>query len=166
MNKIGTIVAREFREALPPFLFFLILFHLIALTKAVVLDDYSLTALRATFATVAALIVAKAILLVEALPVARLFPGRRMVQVLWKTLLFAGVALLFRFLEEFIPLIAKHAGVGAAAREMIGEIDWPVFWVLALWIVGSLFMYCVASELIRALGAEKVKDALFGPALS
>ena len=162
MNKIGAIVLREIREALPAFIFFLILFHMIALTKAVLLDDYSITAVRATFATVGALIVAKAILLIEALPIARLFSGRRMIQILWKTLLFAGVALLFRFMEEIIPLISKHGGIVAAAKGLASEISWPLFWVLALWILGSLLLYCVASELVRAVGAEKVKDVLFG----
>jgi hypothetical protein len=162
VNKIGAIVAREIREALPAFIFFLFLFHMIALTKAVSLGDYNITALRATGSTVGALIVAKAILLVEALPIARLFSGRRVVEVLWKTLLFATVALLFRFVEEIIPLTSKHGGVVATTKAMYGEISWPLFWVLALWILGGLFLYCLASELIRAVGPEKVKDMLFG----
>jgi len=61
MSKMGGIAVREIREALPVTVFFLILFHMIALTKAVALDEYSITALRATAATVGALIVAKAI---------------------------------------------------------------------------------------------------------
>ena len=50
--------------------------HMIALTKAVIVNDYSITALRATVATVGALIVAKAILVVENLPIDRFFSGR------------------------------------------------------------------------------------------
>ncbi len=162
MNKIGSIVAREIREALPAFIFFLFLFHMIALTKAVSLDDYTITALRATAATMGALIVAKAILLVEALPICRLFSGRLMMQVLWKTLLFGAVALLFRFVEEIIPFISKHDDVVAATKAMYGEISWPLFWVFALWILGGLFLYCLASELVRAVGPEKVREMLFG----
>lgn len=162
MNRIGAIVVNEVREALPPFVFFLILFHMIALTKAVLLDDYSVTALGATFATVGALIVAKAVLVVEALPLARLFSARKFVQVLWKTLLFAGVALLFRFLEELVPLISKSGGIFAAVDRLLEEVHWPLFWVVALWIVGSLFLYCVAAEIVRAVGPEKVREALFG----
>lgn len=162
MNRIGAIVVKEIREALPPFVFFLILFHMIALTKAVVLDDYSLTALRATFATVGALIVAKAILVVEALPLARLFPAQKLVQILWKTLLFTAVALLFRFVEELVPLVSKYGSVPAAVDRMREEIHWPLFWVVGLWILASLALYCVAAELVRAVGPERVRDALFG----
>lgn len=162
MSKVGALVVREIREALPPFVFFLVLFHLIALTKAVLLDDYSITALRATFATVGALIVAKAILVVEALPIARLPTVSRMVQLLWKTLLFAAVALAFRFLEEFIPLVSKYGGIEAAADRVLEEVHWPLFWVAALWIVLSLFFYCVAFELVRAVGPENARRVLLG----
>jgi hypothetical protein len=161
-RRFGAVVVREVREALPPFVFFLVLFHLIALTKAVLLDDYSITALRATFATVGALIVAKAILLVEALPFAKLVPAPRIAQVLWKTLLFGVVALAFRFLEELISLVSKYASVATAVERALEEVHWPLFWVLALWMLISLFLYCVAVELVRAIGSEKVAQALFG----
>lgn len=162
MNRIGAIVVKEIREALPPFVFFLVLFHMIALTKAVLLEDYSVTALSATFATVGALIVAKAILLVEALPIGRLFSARKFVLVLWKTLLFAGVALLFRVLEELVPLVSKYGSVTTAVRRLLDEVHWALFGVVALWIVGSLFLYCVAAELVRTLGQSQLKAVFFG----
>jgi hypothetical protein len=161
VSKVGALVVREIREALPPFVFFLILFHLIALTKAVVLEDYSLTALRATFATVGALIVAKAILVVEALPFARLVSAPRIAQVFWKTLLFGVVALIFRFLEELIPLVSKYASVATGVERLLDEVHWPLFWVVGLWMLVSLFFYCVAAELLRAIGSENVRQALF-----
>jgi hypothetical protein len=161
VKKIGAIVAKEIREALPATVFFLCLFHLIALTKAIALDDYSLTALRAAGATVGALIVAKAILVVEALPLARLFAGRLAVQILWKTLLYGMVALLFRVIEEIIPLVSKHGGVVPAAGAIYREVSWPLFGVLALWILGGLLLYCLASELVHTIGSDRVKDLLF-----
>jgi hypothetical protein len=163
VSKIAVVVGKEIREALPATLFFLCLFHMIAITKAVVLNDHSITALRAVGATVGALVVAKAILVVEALPIARRCAGRRVWQLLWKTLLFGTVVLLFRAVEELIPLAAKYGGVVPAAAAMYHEVAWPVFGVLALWILGGLLLYCVASELVRALGPDRVKDLLFSP---
>jgi hypothetical protein len=161
VNRIGAIVAREIREALPATIFFFFLFHLIGLTKAVSLDDYSITALRAAGATVAALIVAKAILVVEALPMARLSSGRRISQVMWKTVLYSVVALLFRFVEELIALASKHGDLVSATKAMYREVSWPLFAVLALWILGGLFLYCLASELADAVGRRRVKEILF-----
>jgi len=164
VTKLGALVAREVREALPAMLLFLFLFHMVALTKAVALGDYSLTALRATTATVGALIVAKAILLVEALPISRRFASTLAVRVLWKTLLFGAVVLLFRFVEETIELASKHGGFAAATKVMFHEISWPLFWVLALWVLGGLLLYSLASELVRAIGPEKTRDVFFGAA--
>jgi hypothetical protein len=162
MGKIGAFVGREIREAIPATILFLFLFHMLALTKAVSLGDYSIVALRATTATVGALIVAKAILIVETLPITQVFSTRRAIQVLWKTLLFGAVVLLFRFVEEIIPLASKHGGLVEATKALLREISWPLFWVLTLWVLGGLLLYCLASELVRAVGPEKVKEIFFG----
>ena len=83
-------------------------------------------------------------------------------QVLWKTLLFAMVVLLFRFVEEIIPLSSKHGRLAAAFKALFHEISWPIFGVLTLWILGGLLLYCLASELVREVGLEKVREMLFG----
>jgi hypothetical protein len=162
MKKIGAIVVREIREAVPATIFFLWLFHMIALTKAVTLGDYSITALRATVATVGALIVAKAILVVEALPISRIFSRQLWFHVLWKTLLFNVVVLIFRFLEEIIHLIRKHGDLSTAFARLFQEIVWPQFAVFQLWLFCGLFLYCVAAEIVRMVGAERVKAMLLG----
>lgn len=162
MGKFGTLILKEIREALPAIVFFLVLFHLIGLTKALLLQDYSITALRTVGATIGALVVAKAILVVEALPVARVNSDKRMYQVLWKAFLYSVVVLLFRILEEAIPLFAKHDGVITAAKAMYDEVAWPLFWVVALWTTGGLVLYSLAAELVEALGAARIKEILFG----
>jgi hypothetical protein len=161
MRRILAIVAKEIREALPATIFFLLLFHLIGLTKAVVLDEYSLSALRAMGATMGALIVAKAVLVVEALSIARLFSGRRISNILWRTLLYGALTLLFRFVEEFIPLVSKHGEIVSAVRAMTGEVSWALFAVLALWIFSGLFLYTLASDMVKVVGPNKVKETLF-----
>ena len=157
------ILLRELKEALPPFLFFLVLFHLIGLTKAVTLADYDLTALRATASTAGALIVAKTIVLVEALPIAFLFPGRRILQILWKACLFTAVALLFRFVEELIPLLHRTGSLPAALKAMGSEMSWPLFTVLALWIFAGVMLYCLVVELARSAGRQKVRELFLRP---
>lgn len=164
MGKIGTIVAKEIREAIPPFVFFFVLFHLIGLSKAVLVDDYSITSLRSVTMTVAALIVAKAILVVEALPVARLSSPSLLVQILWKTLLFSAMALLFHMLEEIIPLISRDGGLGNAVRAYYQELSWPHVAVTMLWLLAGLFLYCTCWELVRLVGPEEFKKRLRGAA--
>jgi len=162
MSKVMAIVAREIREAVPALLFFLVVFHMILITKNVLLKDYHITTTGAAIATVGALIVSKAILVVEKLPIARLFSGRMLSNILWKTLLFSAVSVLFRFVEEFIPLIAKHNSLITAVMHLIEEVSWPRFWVLQMWLCSSLLLYCLAAELVRMMGAAKVKEMLLG----
>lgn len=118
--------------------------------------------MRATVATIGALIVAKAILIVENLPIARFFSGRLVFNALWKTLLFGAVALLFRFIEELIPLIPKHEGLVNAIVHLYEEVSWPQFWVFQLWLFSALLLYCLASDLARRVGAENLKGMIFG----
>jgi hypothetical protein len=164
MSKLGTIVAREIREATPPFLFFLVLFHLIGFTKAVMVEDYSFTSLRAAVATIGALIVAKAILVVEALPISRLASPSLLVQILWKTVLFTLMALLFHVLEELIPLISKEHGFGNAVHAYVRDLSWPHMAITALWLLAGLFLYCTCWELVRIVGPDEFKKRLRGGA--
>lgn len=151
---------KEVREALPALAFFLVTFHMISVTKAVILDDYRITGASATVATVGALIVAKVILLLEHLPVSRLFLGRPLGNVAWKTALFAAVATLFRVVEEMVPLVAKHGGVGGAAKRLLSEVSWAHFWVVEMWLLSLLFLYTLASALVRVIGAGNLREML------
>jgi hypothetical protein len=162
MGKIGAVVVKEIREALPATLFFLFLFHMLALTRAVSLNDYSFAAVRAVSATVAALIVAKAILVVEALPLSVLHARRRWVAVLSKTLLYGIVVLIFKVVEEAIPLISKHAGLISAMDAMLRDVSWPLFIVSALWVAGGLLLYCVAAEMVAVVGPRAVREIFLG----
>jgi hypothetical protein len=47
---------------------------------------------------------------------------------------------------------------------LLGEIVWPHFWAIQLWLVVLLFMYCAMRELIRAIGPSEVTRMFFGPA--
>jgi hypothetical protein len=163
MSRFGAIVVREIREAVPAVIFFLCVFHLIALTRAVLVNDFSASALRATTATISALIVAKSILVVDKLRVANIFSGRLVLHALWKALLFGAVAMAFRFVEEVVRLMVKHRGLADAAAQVRDRIPWPAFWVFQLWLFGALFLYCLARELIGVIGPANVRSMLWRP---
>lgn len=156
----GAVIVREVRQALPAFLFFFVAFHMIAVTKTVILEDYKISVTGVAVATVGALIVAKAILLVEKLPVPRPFSSRAVYSVLWKTVMFGTVATLFRALEELIPRIAKHGGWVRNAQEIVETVSWQHFLIFQMWLLGLLFLYCVVSTLVGLIGPQNVKKML------
>jgi hypothetical protein len=75
MSKALQVVRGEVRELIPPAVFFLVLFHMLAMTQAVARGQQGVTLLRSLAATIGALTVAKAILLVNALPHVRALGG-------------------------------------------------------------------------------------------
>ena len=161
MCKIGEVIVKELREGLPSAILFLFLFHMVSATKAVSLGNYSIDALRATSATIAALLVAKSILIVEVLPISRLFSNRGLINILWKTALFGLVVLMFRFIEELIHSLREHDSLEAAVVAMLQGISWPVFWIVTIWICGGLLLYTLLTEVTHALGPDKTRKLLF-----
>jgi hypothetical protein len=163
MGRFLAVVAHEIREAIPAFLFFLAVFQLGQITRALTLDEYQITAGRTAFAAIGALIVAKAILVADALPLTKLFANRaRIYSIAWTSLIYLVITSAFHYLEELIPLWRKYGGVVAAHERLLEEVSWPHFWAVQLWVAFSLLCYCTGVELIRAIGKEKAKELLFG----
>ena len=86
MSKVWATIKHEFYEVLPPTIFFLISFHIVLLDRALMLREYGVEASAMAGATVAALLVAKVVLIADKLPLINRFPEKPlMYNVLWKT---------------------------------------------------------------------------------
>ena len=70
-GRIGAFLLHEFLEILPPTIFFLIGFNLIVLTTNLILADYGAQVASFIIATTSALVVAKAVLVANAMPAIR-----------------------------------------------------------------------------------------------
>jgi hypothetical protein len=68
VSSVLAFVLKEFKELLPPTIFFAVGFNLILLTTQLVLDDYSVQFASFMLATTAALIVGKSVLVANAMP--------------------------------------------------------------------------------------------------
>lgn len=162
MSKALHVVAKEIRELIPPALFFLVVFHMLAMTQAVARGEHGVTLLRSLAATIGALTVAKSILLVDALPLGRRFNDRPLADnILWKTLLFGVLAVLFHILEEVLPEARKLGGVGAAARHALEETSPARILVIQMWLWSAVLLYAAVAEVVRRFGWLQVKDVLF-----
>jgi hypothetical protein len=163
MSKIISTIMEEIREAIPPMIFFLIVFHIITFTRHLMEMSYGITVADSAVATVGALIVSKAILIAGKLQFVKRFEAKPMLyNVLWKALIFSLFTFLFRLIEELIPLFSKYGSLGRAGSHLFEEIVWPQFWAIQIWLYMSLVLYCSAVELIRILGKDRVKEIFFG----
>jgi hypothetical protein len=162
VNKFANFIVRESREIIPPFLFFMVVFHMLAITKAVLQSGHDVTILRSVVATIMALTVAKSILLVDAFRFARIFELRPLAySIAWKTLLFGVVTLVFRYIEELISQLSKQESLGAACRQVIEGVNGAHFWTMQMWLWAAVLLYTSVAELVNRYGREAVRNVMF-----
>ncbi len=155
--------AQELREAIAPFVFFLAVFGLGRLSRLLLLEEYHVTVVGSAVAVVGALIVAKAILVAEALPFTNAFRGRALAYVIgWKALIYGVIAMAFHLLEELIPFVRKSGSLTAGFAQMVAEASWPHFAVIALWLGFSVVLYCIGREFASAVGPGRVRALMMG----
>jgi hypothetical protein len=113
-------------------------------------------------ATIGALLVAKVVLVADMLPAINKFPEKPLIyNVVWKTVLYVGASLLAHYLEHLVPLWWR-IGFLAANERLWSELVWAHFWAVQLWLVVLIFIYCVARELVRVIGRDRVLAIFFG----
>ena len=164
MKKGLTFLKHEFLEMLPPTLFFLIVFHITAFTRALMAKQYGVALSSSAAATIGALIVGKSILLVDALPLYDWFSQKRLIyNVAWRIFLYFLIVLFFQFIEELIPLISKYGTISMASEHLIEEINWPRFWATHIILIVFIAFYNVATAIIGAIGRNKFLEIFISP---
>jgi len=162
MKKIISSIRKELLEILPAFIFFLFMFQILLVTKALTLEEYGITFHASAVAIVGALFVSKAILVADKLPFLNLYPRWPLIwNVVLKTVVFSIFVFLFLFVEELLRQAHKLGGLIAAYKRLGTDVIWPVFWTGDIWLNILLLFYCATAELTRAVGADKVKKIFF-----
>ncbi len=163
MNKVIGRVKKIFLEILPAFIFFLVMFHMLAVSKAMVLKQYGIIVPSTTIAVVGSLIVAKAVLITDRLPFVNLYPRKPLIYtVLAKMAAFGVITIIFFLLEAFIHLGVRTGNFSGAWARMSADINWQAFWLRQAWIFMLIFFYCAAVELARILGVSRIREIFFG----
>jgi hypothetical protein len=157
------MVKHEVRELIPPTIFFMIAFEILAISRTLMLREYHIGISAVAGVVIGALLVAKAVLLADLLPFLRRFHHKPLIyNVLWKTGIYAVAAFVIHYLEHLIPLWWRIGNLVGANRRLYDEMVWPQFWVIHLWLLVLLFMYCAFRELVRAIGPSEVRRLFFG----
>jgi hypothetical protein len=164
MNRIVSRLKHEFLGVIPPAVFFFISFQVIAFTQALMLEKYGIRVSTFVTATIAALVVAKVVLIVDLLPFVNRFPEKPLIyNVVWKTVIYQVAALLVRYVEHLISFVREHGDLALANRHLLDEVVWSKFWAVQIWLLILFFVYCALRELVRVLGRERVRSMFFGP---
>jgi len=162
MNSFRDKLKKELEELIPVTVFFFLAFQLLALTQAMILRQYGIKITVFLGATLAALVVAKVVIITDHFALVNRFPEKPLIyNVVWKTLIYFVAWLAIRYLEHFFHFWRETLNIAAANRRLFAETIWPHFWILQLWILVLLLVYCSFRELVRALGRERVIRMFF-----
>jgi len=162
METVGHKLKHELRQLIPVILFFFVAFQLLALTETMMLEQYGIRVSVFLTATVAALVVAKVVLIADHLPLINRFPEKPLIyNVIWKTAIYFVASLAVRYVEHLIDSWRHTANFAEANKRLFDEVVWPHFWGVQLWLLILLLLYCAFRELARALGRDRIIRLFF-----
>ncbi|MEI7996107.1 MAG: hypothetical protein WCH01_14520 [Methylococcaceae bacterium] len=164
MSKLSTKIKEEFYAMLPPTIFFFISLHLVVLIRVLMLKGTGITLGTTASVTVSALILGKAVVIADMLPIINRYPNKPLAyNVGWKTLLYALIASLVHYLERLIDFWREAGSFIAGNEKLLALIVWPHFWAIQIVLVMLITMYCTISEIGRVIGGDKMRHLFFGP---
>ena len=164
MTKLGTTLKKEFFELLPPTIFFFVALHIVAFVRVLMLKGTGISPLSTMSIAIAALILGKAVLIADLLPMVNRFPNKPLIyNVAWKTLIYLVMATLIHYVERLIDIWRQTDSFVAGNQKLLAEIIWPHFWAIQIILFVLIAMYCTMHELVRVIGKEKVMRIFFGP---
>lgn len=162
--KIGHFLVHEFREMLPPTIFFFVGFNLILFSKRLLLEDYLVQFSGFILATTSALVVGKTVLVANVLPFMRRFDHAPLIRpILFKAVVYTFLVFVARLLEAFIHYLIQGGSVGAGGfiHELLGRFSWHHFIAVQMWIFVLFLIYVTASEINARLGDGTLHRLLF-----
>lgn len=156
-------IKKELLSVLPAFIFFLVMFHVMVVTKILVTGQYELLDEASLIAIVGALIVTKVVLIADKLPFLNLYPKKPLIwNVVLKTIVFNIATFLFMIAEELLRGTHARGSFIAALEHIRSAVFWPAFCARGIWLIILIFFYCSAREFFRVVGFGKVKEIFFG----
>src|SRR6266478_3147543 len=153
MTKLFTKLKEEFFALLPPTIYFFFALHIVAFVRVLMLKRTGIAPSSSISIAVAALILGKAVLIADMVPMINRFPHKPLIyNVAWKTLIYWLMATLIHYLERLIDFWRQTGGFVAGNEKLLAEIVWPHFWAIQIILFVLIVMYCTMDGLGRVVG--------------
>ena len=133
-HRIGARLLHEAREALPPTIFVFVGFNFVVFMTNLLVAQYAVAVSNFMLATVAALVVGKAVLVANAMPLLRRYDRAPLVQpILFKTGFYWAVVFFARLLERFVHFsIVERNRPGDFFPYLLTTFSWHRFSAISL----------------------------------
>jgi hypothetical protein len=162
-GRIGARILHEAREAVPPTIFFFVGFNFVVFTTNLLVAEYAVAVSNFMLATVAALVVGKAVLVANAMPLLRRYDRAPLIQpILYKTAFYWVIVFFARLLERFVHFsIIERNPPGDFLPYLVTSFSWHRFCAVSLWIFVLFLIYVTASEVSHLFGPGELRRLFF-----
>jgi hypothetical protein len=159
-----TKLKEEFFKLLPPTIFFFVALHLVMFVRILMLEGTGLSPYASASIAVSALVLGKAVLVADMLPLINRFPNKPLIyNIAWKTVIYLLISVVLHYLERLIDFWRQTGSLVAGNEKLLSVIVWPHFFAIQILLFVLIAMYCTVHELVRVIGKEKAMRIFFGP---
>jgi len=152
----------QVKHALPPTFFFFVGFNLILWTKRLILEEHGVEFSGFFTATVAALLVGKAVLVTDNLPFMRRFDGAPMIQpILFKSAIYWLCILIVRLAERLVHFLVAGGAIADFPAHLIQHFSWSRFLSMQIWLMVLMLAYVTIHELNMLFGDGELYRLFF-----
>ena len=143
----------QVRHTLPAVIFFFIGFNLILWTQQMVLLQHGIPFSGFLAATLAALLVGKAVLVTDHLPFMRRFEGAPLIQpILFKSLIYWAVTFVVRIVDGYVHFLGDGGASADFFPYLVDKFSWPRFFLVQVWLMVLFMIYVTIHELNTLFG--------------
>ncbi len=152
---------QEFTEYLINFVYMAIVFSAVILYRRLILAQYGVYLDDYFIGIIKAFIIAKVVMIGAFLGISRKFEHKPLlIPVLYKSILFTLMVMLFDVFEEFIRGLIQYQAVLKAIDEVQSHVS--VVWLGASMLMFFIFIpFFAFKELLRVMGKEKIQTLFF-----
>lgn len=152
----------ELKHAMPPTIFFFVGFNLILLTKRLILEQQGIEFRGFLTATLAALLIGKAVLVTDNLRLMRRFDGAPMIQpILLKSAIYCLCVLIVRIAERLVHFLAGGGAIADFPLHLATTLSWSRFLSIQLWLMVLFLIYVTVHELNKLFGDGELYRLFF-----
>jgi len=152
----------QVKHVTPPTIFFFVGFNLILWTKYLILKEHGIDFDAFIAATVAALIVGKAVLVTDNISLMHRFDGAPLIQpILFKTAIYWLCVLVVRLGEALFSFLADGGALNGFPAFFVERFSWPRFVSVQIWLMVLFLVYVTTRELSMLFGDGELYRLFF-----
>lgn len=143
----------QVKHVLPPTIFFFFGFNLVLFTRWMTLQEHGIPFTNFFGATLAALLVGKAVLVVDNLRFMRRFDGAPLIQpILFKSTIYWVCVFVIRLAEGLFHFLRDGGALGDFPSFLVAQFSWSRFLAIQIWLMVLFLVYVTAHELNTLFG--------------